>query len=475
MNIEHSVFKIITDHNIPNWESPWVKTEKYQSSGTGFCIAVGKKKYILTNCHCVENAVLIKAFNRQGSGFSIKVDAILYECDMALLSPVGGDDLKDVEPLRFRRLPNKLEKVRVVGYPLGGYNISISAGIVNRVVMVPYMNIADGIALQIDAAINFGNSGGPVIDHEGYVVGIAFSTVNLTIADNMGFIIPTVLINFFIASFLRGAFPNGKFMGLGDIGINTQDMHNKTLRKIFDMKSKKGVLIVNASGNIKNYDILLEIDGHTVNNDGTMRVKDIIENSAGKDFIDIVNIDGNALDTSEVLPWKPMVRIMHAGDKVSLKILRDGVEKTVKRSVQTINWNIPQLPYHDSPRYYTVMGMIFVPLTRMLIQQLAKKDQWVVSLEDWSRTPIPNEYEYVVLADIYIADFTEEFPQGYYILDTVGGIAVRSLIHLEKTIDTLSTKKDPIIFTFKDTDKIAALEPDDIRKFSKKITSEYVR
>jgi len=54
--VESSVVQIIADHNIPNWETPWVKTKKYRSYGSGFCIKIGTKKYILTNLFSKEFA-----------------------------------------------------------------------------------------------------------------------------------------------------------------------------------------------------------------------------------------------------------------------------------------------------------------------------------------------------------------------------------------------------------------------------------
>lgn len=477
MEIDKSIFKIITDHSAPNWESPWNKSERYQSSGTGFCILVNGKKHILTNAHCVQNYVMVKAVGRDhSSGFPVMVEAILYECDLALLS-ASKEHLKDVEPLRFRRWPDRLENVRVVGYPLGGHNVSFTSGVVNRVVMVPYMNITNGIALQIDAAINFGNSGGPVIDSNNYVIGVAFSAIDSSYAENMGYIIPTILINFFITALERGSFDDGNFSGLSRLNLSTQTLHNKTLRGIFHTKSNdNGILMTSAYSTIKEFDILTHIENVSINNDGNVIVKDMLDNIAGKDYIDIVNSPGTILNTNEVLPWKTMISMIHPGTKITLSILRNSVKKDIHTILSGIKFNIPQLEYQDTPRYYTFMGMIFVPLTRMLIKQIANKGHYLASLEHWASEPIAPGDEYVVLVDIYVTDFTEDFPKDNFIVDTINGIPIHSLDQMEKTVSKITkSKKEHLVIQFKDTDDIAALNNADIVKYNKKITSEYIK
>lgn len=62
-----------------------------------------------------------------------------------------------------RKLPKLEERVAVVGFPIGGENLSVSSGVVSRIDMQEYANgIHDLLAIQVDAPINPGNSGGPV-------------------------------------------------------------------------------------------------------------------------------------------------------------------------------------------------------------------------------------------------------------------------------------------------------------------------
>ena len=60
-------------------------------------------------------------------------------------------------PLKFGPLPDLLEDVSVIGFPIGGDSISISSGVVSRIEMQEYVQAsADLLAIQIDAAINPG-------------------------------------------------------------------------------------------------------------------------------------------------------------------------------------------------------------------------------------------------------------------------------------------------------------------------------
>lgn len=78
-------------------------------------------------------------------------------------------------PLEFGPLPHLQDSVAVIGYPIGGDTISVTAGVVSRIEVTDYTHgSTDLLAIQIDAAINGGNSGGPVFNAAGECCGIAF-------------------------------------------------------------------------------------------------------------------------------------------------------------------------------------------------------------------------------------------------------------------------------------------------------------
>ncbi len=178
--------------------SPFGQTQSGQALGTGF--VVDKQGYILTNAHVVEengqraNNVTV-VFNKGGSesqrvkgqlvGVDTGSDVAVIKVDPSglTLNPLPlGDSAKVIVG----------ESVVAIGNPLG-YDFSITAGIVSatgRSLQAPNgQTIPNGI--QTDAAINQGNSGGPLIDSSGKVIGI-----NEQIAssgggnDGLGFAVP---------------------------------------------------------------------------------------------------------------------------------------------------------------------------------------------------------------------------------------------------------------------------------------------
>jgi S1-C subfamily serine protease len=161
--------------------SPYGQQSSGQALGSGF--VVSKDGYILTNAHVVVNngqkaasvAVVFKGQGQDG-GTHVKATVVGVDetSDVALLKvdPSKAPALAPV-PLGDSSKVAVGEPVVAIGNPLG-YDFSVTSGIVsatNRQLQSPNGSvISDGI--QTDAAINEGNSGGPLIDASGHVIGI---------------------------------------------------------------------------------------------------------------------------------------------------------------------------------------------------------------------------------------------------------------------------------------------------------------
>ncbi len=151
------------------------------STGTGFYLR--DHNLIVTNHHVVEGhrAVVI-----EGAMFGKQVARVQYadpKYDLAFLAgPHGAVDLPEVRLGTGQGL-REGDPVTVIGHPFG-LKFSVNTGIISnaREVMngVPY--------LQIDAALNPGNSGGPVVNRAGEVVGI--NTMIIQNSNNIGFSLP---------------------------------------------------------------------------------------------------------------------------------------------------------------------------------------------------------------------------------------------------------------------------------------------
>ena len=106
-----------------------------------------------------------------------------HECDLALLrvDPESVAFLSDVPAAELGGsdfLPDLRDKVSVVGFPVGGDEVSITDGVVSRVEMQSYSHSARTLlAITVDAAVNSGNSGGPVFSDD-IILGIAVQVLN---------------------------------------------------------------------------------------------------------------------------------------------------------------------------------------------------------------------------------------------------------------------------------------------------------
>ena len=174
-----------------DYDSPW-QAEGPQS-GTGSGVVVGPNR-ILTGAHVVANATFVQVQKVQDPDKVIaKVAAVWHDCDLALLEVEDERFTQGIEIPEIGGLPELRDHVSVVGFPVGGEEISITEGVVSRIEIQEYSHSQRGVlAVTIDAAINDGNSGGPVYLGE-KVTGIAFQTLHD--AENIGEVVPAPILS----------------------------------------------------------------------------------------------------------------------------------------------------------------------------------------------------------------------------------------------------------------------------------------
>ena len=185
---------------------------------------------------------------------------------------ISVDDVsffQNVTPVRFGHLPSLQDSVTVVGYPIGGVAISVTQGVVSRIEVTAYSHgSSELLGLQIDAAINSGNSGGPAFNKDGECVGVAFQSLKHEDAENIGYVIPSPVIVHFLQDYAR----NGKYTGFPTLGVEWQKLENPDMRKFLKMRSlnertEHGVYVRRVSPTspagalIQTTDVLLSFDG----------------------------------------------------------------------------------------------------------------------------------------------------------------------------------------------------------------------
>lgn len=163
------------------------------STGTGFYLR--DRGVIVTNHHVVEGNRSVVV---EGAKFTKRLSRVRFtdqRYDLAFLEgPSDIDDLPEVR-LGVDKILRERDPVTAMGHPFG-LKFSVKSGIVSntREVMngIPY--------LHIDAALNPGNSGGPLVDNDGEVVGI--NTFVIRDGDNTGFSLPVNFLQESLDGFL---------------------------------------------------------------------------------------------------------------------------------------------------------------------------------------------------------------------------------------------------------------------------------
>ncbi|XP_034209492.1 protease Do-like 9 isoform X2 [Prunus dulcis] len=282
-----AVVKVFCVHTAPNFSLPWQRKKQYSSSSSGFVIG-GRR--VLTNAHSVDHHTQVK-LKKRGSDtkYLATVLAIGTECDIAMLTVSDDEFWEGISPVKFGCLPALQDAVTVVGYPIGGDTISVTSGVVSRMEILSYVHgSTELLGMQIDAAINSGNSGGPAFNDKGKCVGIAFQSLKHEDAENIGYVIPIPVIMHFIEDYEK----NGAYTGFPILGIEWQKMENPDLRMSMGMgPDQKGVRIRRIeptspeSQLLKPSDVILSFDGVNIANDGTGTLEFNIKLAKHKELI----------------------------------------------------------------------------------------------------------------------------------------------------------------------------------------------
>jgi serine protease Do len=169
-----------------------VKIATPYSTGTGFYLS--DRNVIVTNYHVVEDNLSVIA---ESAGFERQLVKVLFidaRYDLAFLSAPASAEVLPVVRLGVDKTLKALDKVTAIGHPFG-LKFSAKSGVISNTSEnmngIPY--------LHIDAALNPGNSGGPLVDTDGDVVGI--NTFVMREGDNTGFSLPVRFLADTLAAF----------------------------------------------------------------------------------------------------------------------------------------------------------------------------------------------------------------------------------------------------------------------------------
>lgn len=302
-----------------------------KGQGSGFLI--DPNGYIVTNNHVVDGATQVTVVLNDGSEYPAQVVGRDDKTDLALLKIDAGHPLPYVE-LGDSAKARVGDWVLAVGNPfgLGG---SVNAGIISArgrdIHSGPYDDY-----LQIDAAINRGNSGGPLFDTTGHVIGVNTAIYSPTGGNvGIGFAIPADTVRQVVAD-LR----NDGHVDRGWLGIQIQAV-TPELAAGLGLQKPEGVLVADVVA-----------DGPASATD--LRAGDVI-----------LRANGEALENYKDLPR--IVAATKAGTPMHLEVMRDGKQRDVTVSVGQMPTQDGVVALHGSqgsdqdsqPR----LGLYLAPLT----------------------------------------------------------------------------------------------------------------
>lgn len=414
----NSVVKVFVSASIPNYKYPWQTSQRLQVTGSGVII---KDNYIITNAHVISNAKFVQISKDNSSKkYTAEVKYISHQADLALLEVKDKTLFENTIPINITEDISTGDNITVLGYPIGGNNLSTTKGVISRIERHYYLwSDEKMLSIQIDASINSGNSGGAAINDKNELVGIVMQTYLKNQSDNIGYIIPSVILNTFLEDI-----KDEKVDGYDNSLNSTIYFENEDLKDYYNIKDDKGVLfyeIQKDEMDLKIKDILLSVEDYDVFNDGTIKTKYGNQN------------------------YKYLFHKKTVGDKIPLKIRRDNKVIDIQYTLKQKN---PLIKNEKSkePRYLIFGGLVFAPLTENYIKtQGLNSLLFEIFYEENEK--VKNIKEAVI---IQTEKFNHNVNEGYnpymYLVYKVNGIVVEDFNHLVKLIDESKDKFTVINF-----------------------------
>jgi S1-C subfamily serine protease len=291
--------------------------QQERSLGSGF--VVDKPGHIVTNYHVIQGSKQVRVSFSNGTSMKATVQGTDPSSDLAVLKIDASSRALTPLALGNSDAIQVGDPVVAIGNPFG-LDRTVTAGIVSaiqRVITAPNGYTIDHV-IQTDAAINHGNSGGPLLDRRGRVIGvnsqIETGDNGVTTSGNVGvgFAIPSNTVKTVIAQLIRQGHIDRAFIGIGAVPI-TRD-----LARVFRLPVPHGLLIQSVEPGSGAAKAGLEA--------GTTQVVLAGESyNLGGDIL--VEADGRAVASLSRL--RDLVAAKKPGDTLNLVVYRNGKKKEI--------------------------------------------------------------------------------------------------------------------------------------------------
>lgn len=457
--IENTVVKVFATIRRPDLYKPWTKSSPQDVTGSGVII---EGRRVLTNAHVVLYASQVQVqAHGAGEKVSAEVEFIAPGIDLAVLK-LEDETFFDQRPpiVRATTLPEIKETVLAYGYPTGGTSLSITKGIVSRIEFAGYNLSTAGLRIQIDAAINRGNSGGPaIVGNE--MIGLAFS--HLGNAQNIGYIIPTEEINLFLADV-----SDGRYDGKPGMYDDMQTLENGALRGFLGLpKDVSGMIVTepySAEPNypLKRWDVVTKIGDSSVDEEGMVKITHNLR-----------------------VRFQYLVQKYTRDGQLPLTVVRAGQE--MKLQLPVINERTLVMPNlrGDYPSYFVFGPIVFSTATGDFLDGIGSRADVLrifgimanpLLLRRGDKPAFPEENLVVVSSPL----FPHKLSQGYdnpvaRVVQSINGKRVNNLVHLVELLRDSTEDHIEIRFAGRGSEAIVLPRKDAIAATEDILTDNGVR
>jgi S1-C subfamily serine protease len=242
-----------------------IEADKYGRGGSGSGFVFTSNGYIMTNSHVVSNARNLDVILHDGRRFSAEIVGDDPHTDLAVVR-VKIDGLATLSLGESKSLkPGQLAVA--IGNPYG-FSYSVTAGVISalgRSLRSESGRMMDDI-IQTDAALNPGNSGGPLMDSKGRAIGV--NSAVILPAQGLSFAIPIDTAKYVAGRLIEHGRLRRGFLGLGGQNVNIP----RGLARRLGVEAQSGVLVISveprgpaAQAGVEEGDLLIGFNGQTVN------------------------------------------------------------------------------------------------------------------------------------------------------------------------------------------------------------------
>jgi serine protease Do len=251
--------------NLPTQSSPFGLISAGEASGSG--VIISDQGYILTNQHVIDGADSIQIVLANGAQMPATLVGSDQFSDIAVLKVDGALPAAAVLGNSDALKPG--ETVIAIGSPLGDFKNTVTVGVVSatgRTLDTGNGYLMEGL-IQTDAAINHGNSGGPLVNLAGQVIGINTAILRSTggsgdVVEGLGFAIPANTVQVIAAQIIQSGHVARPYLGIRWQAISPQDA------RMYGLPVQWGVYVSSVSAGspalsagVQVGDIITHIDG----------------------------------------------------------------------------------------------------------------------------------------------------------------------------------------------------------------------